>query len=105
MREAVAGRWCIEATSASTFSMVGALNKSPLAILEIFIFNNPLILRNLPGVTLGLTGGILFSFDRYSAAISLASAPGSQELSADKTSAADATAPPGAKGSAAAKGR
>mmetsp|Transcript_9885 Transcript_9885/g.24204 ORF Transcript_9885/g.24204 Transcript_9885/m.24204 type:complete len:487 (-) Transcript_9885:2-1462(-) len=66
---ALCSMWCIEATSGSTYSMVGALNKIPLAILGIFIFNDPLNLLNLSGVFLGLAGGILFSYDRYHAAI------------------------------------
>ncbi|KAJ1489600.1 hypothetical protein T484DRAFT_3470976 [Baffinella frigidus] len=66
---ALCSMWCIEATSGSTYSMVGALNKIPLAILGIFIFNDPLNLLNLSGVFLGLVGGILFSYDRYRAAI------------------------------------
>mmetsp|Transcript_4798 Transcript_4798/g.7770 ORF Transcript_4798/g.7770 Transcript_4798/m.7770 type:complete len:143 (+) Transcript_4798:2-430(+) len=56
--------WAIEATSGSTYSMVGALNKIPSSILGIFIFNDPIGYLNLAGVAIGLGGGIIFSIDK-----------------------------------------
>ncbi|EKX38975.1 hypothetical protein GUITHDRAFT_143790 [Guillardia theta CCMP2712] len=56
--------WCIEATSGSTYSMVGALNKIPSSILGIFIFRNPVSVLNLVGVGIGLIGGVVFSLDK-----------------------------------------
>jgi len=56
--------WCIEATSGSTYSMVGALNKIPSSILGIFIFRNPVSALNLVGVGIGLIGGVVFSLDK-----------------------------------------
>ncbi|KAJ1468551.1 hypothetical protein T484DRAFT_1854972 [Baffinella frigidus] len=94
---ALCSMWCIEATSGSTYSMVvGALNKIPLAILGIFIFNDPLNLLNLSGVFLGLAGGILFSYDRYHAAIAPPAAAPPAPPALD-------VVPPGAEGAAAVK--
>lgn len=56
--------WAIEATSGSTYSMVGALNKIPSSIMGIFIFRDPINLLNLAGVAIGLGGGIIFSLDK-----------------------------------------
>ena len=56
--------WAIEATSGSTYSMVGALNKIPSSILGIYIFNDAINWLNLAGVAIGLGGGIVFSLDK-----------------------------------------
>lgn len=58
---ALCSMWCIEATSGSTYSMVGALNKIPSSILGIVIFNDPINVLNLGGVAIGLVGGIIFT--------------------------------------------
>ena len=58
---ALCSMWCIEATSGSTYSMVGALNKIPSSILGIIIFNDPINVLNLAGVGIGLGGGIVFT--------------------------------------------
>jgi len=58
---ALCSMWCIEATSGSTYSMVGALNKIPSSVLGILIFHDPINLLNLAGVAIGLLGGIVFT--------------------------------------------
>lgn len=58
---ALCSMWCIEATSGSTYSMVGALNKIPSSVLGILIFHDPINLLNLAGVSIGLGGGIIFT--------------------------------------------
>jgi len=59
---ALCSMWCIEKTSGSTYSMVGALNKIPSSILGLIIFNDPIDVLNLLGVAIGLLGGIVFTF-------------------------------------------
>jgi len=58
---ALCSMWCIERTSGSTYSMVGALNKIPSSILGLIIFNDPIDVLNLIGVAIGLVGGIVFT--------------------------------------------
>lgn len=58
---ALCSMWCIEQTSGSTYSMVGALNKIPSSILGIVIFKDPINVLNLWGVAIGLVGGIIFT--------------------------------------------
>lgn len=57
-----ASLWCVQATSPSTFSMVGALNKIPLAILGVMIFSDPLTLQLASFIMVSLAGGVLYSY-------------------------------------------
>mmetsp|Transcript_2059 Transcript_2059/g.5381 ORF Transcript_2059/g.5381 Transcript_2059/m.5381 type:complete len:334 (-) Transcript_2059:64-1065(-) len=58
---ALTSMWCIEATSGSTYSMVGALNKIPSSIIGTVLFRDPIDVLNLVGVALGLLGGVCFT--------------------------------------------
>jgi len=53
--------WCLERVSGSTYSMVGALNKIPIAIIGFAFFNSPTTKMGLLGVSIGLLGGIVFT--------------------------------------------
>jgi GDP-mannose transporter len=61
-----ASLWCVQATSPSTFSMVGALNKIPLVVIGVVIFSDTLTLKVAMYVSLSLVGGILYSFVKES---------------------------------------
>jgi GDP-mannose transporter len=50
---------------ATTFAVVGALNKIPLTILGYIIFSNPIDLKNGVCVTIGLLAGLLYSKAKY----------------------------------------
>ncbi|KAF5826011.1 hypothetical protein DUNSADRAFT_5397 [Dunaliella salina] len=52
--------WFLSQTSATIYSLVGALNKIPIAVLGIFVFNEPTDIQSLGSITLGLGAGILF---------------------------------------------
>jgi len=58
----LASLWCIDATSPTTYSMVGAFNKVPVAILGVILFDNPVTFRLAIFITMGIMGGILFSY-------------------------------------------
>lgn len=49
--------WCIRVTSSTTYSMVGALNKLPLALSGILFFGNALTLYNSCGIAVGFIAG------------------------------------------------
>lgn len=49
--------WCIRVTSSTTYSMVGALNKLPLALSGILFFGNPVTLYNSVGIAVGFVAG------------------------------------------------
>lgn len=53
--------WCLERVSGSTYSMVGALNKIPIAMIGFAFFNSPTTNMGLIGVSIGLLGGIVFT--------------------------------------------
>lgn len=49
--------WCIRVTSSTTYSMVGALNKLPLALSGILFFGNPVTVYNSLGIAVGFVAG------------------------------------------------
>lgn len=53
--------WCIRVTSSTTYSMVGALNKLPLALSGMLFFGNPVTPYNSIGVAVGFIAGIVYA--------------------------------------------
>lgn len=54
--------WCMEMTSPTTFSVVGALNKVPIAFLGMLIFQQFPDLLGYIGICIALGGGFLYTF-------------------------------------------
>ena len=55
-----ASLWFLSTTTATTYSLVGSLNKIPVALIGLFAFNVPWNLQNLASVMVGLVAGIIF---------------------------------------------
>ncbi|KAG8949460.1 GDP-mannose transporter into the lumen of the Golgi [Tulasnella sp. 424] len=53
--------WCIRATSSTTYSMVGALNKLPVAASGMIFFGDPVTLGSVSAVSLGFVAGIVYA--------------------------------------------
>ncbi|SCZ89861.1 BZ3500_MvSof-1268-A1-R1_Chr1-3g01623 [Microbotryum saponariae] len=53
--------WCIRVTSSTTYSMIGALNKLPVAISGMVFFHDPVTLRSVSAVTIGFAAGLLYT--------------------------------------------
>lgn len=53
--------WFLHQTSPTTYSLVGSLNKIPISIAGIIVFNVPLSISNLFSIFFGLFAGILFA--------------------------------------------
>lgn len=53
--------WCVRVTSGATYSMVGALNKLPIAISGLMFFHEPVTLGSVSAITIGFTSGIVYS--------------------------------------------
>lgn len=53
--------WCIRATSSTTYAMVGALNKLPLAVAGIVFFAAPVTFGSVSAIVLGFISGIVFT--------------------------------------------
>lgn len=49
--------WCIRTTSSTTYSMVGALNKLPLALSGMFFFGDPVTVFSTSGIGIGFGAG------------------------------------------------
>nr|XP_043622960.1 GDP-mannose transporter GONST2-like [Erigeron canadensis] len=53
--------WFLNQTGPTTYSLVGSLNKIPISIAGLVLFNVPLSLPNLFSILFGLFAGILFA--------------------------------------------
>ncbi|EEB05333.1 hypothetical protein SJAG_00339 [Schizosaccharomyces japonicus yFS275] len=53
--------WCVRVTSSTTYSMVGALNKLPLAISGILFFGAPVTFGSVTAIALGFIAGIVYA--------------------------------------------
>jgi GDP-mannose transporter len=53
--------WFLSQTTATIYSLVGALNKIPVAMAAILLFREPTSLNNLISIGVGLGAGILFA--------------------------------------------
>ena len=51
--------WCVRATSSTTYAMVGALNKLPLAIIGLVFFAAPITFGSVTAIVLGFISGIV----------------------------------------------
>jgi GDP-mannose transporter len=52
--------WFMSTTTATTFSLVGSLNKIPIAVLGMLLFNAPMNMNNILSVSVGLLAGVIF---------------------------------------------
>ncbi|GBF96160.1 GDP-mannose transporter [Raphidocelis subcapitata] len=57
----VASMWFLSCTTATTFSLVGSLNKIPLALLGMALFSAPTSANNLASIAIGLAAGVVFA--------------------------------------------
>ena len=53
--------WCIRTTSSTTYSMVGALNKLPIAIFAMIWFSDPVSMGGILAVLLGFSAGLVYT--------------------------------------------
>jgi GDP-mannose transporter len=54
--------WCIRVTSSTTYSMVGALNKLPLAICGLVFFAAPITVGSVSAIIIGVISGIVYAW-------------------------------------------
>jgi len=53
--------WCIRVTSPTTYSMVGALNKLPIAIIGLIFFHAPVTFGSVSAIILGFVSGTIYT--------------------------------------------
>lgn len=58
----LASLWCVSETGATTYAMVGALNKIPLAFIGLFIFDQQVKVSTIIFMIFGLVGGVIFAY-------------------------------------------
>lgn len=56
--------WCIRVTSSTTYSMVGALNKLPIAISGLVFFSAPVTFGSVSAIFLGFISGLVYAWSR-----------------------------------------
>ncbi|KEG09571.1 GDP-mannose transporter [Trypanosoma grayi] len=54
--------WCMKETSPTTFSVIGAVNKAPLAIMGMIVFKQFPTLTGYCGIMVALTGGFIYTY-------------------------------------------
>jgi GDP-mannose transporter len=54
--------WCIRVTSSTTYSMVGALNKLPLAVSGLIFFAAPVTVGSVSAILIGFISGLVYTW-------------------------------------------
>ncbi|KAL8922599.1 MAG: hypothetical protein Q9208_005103 [Pyrenodesmia sp. 3 TL-2023] len=54
--------WCVRVTSSTTYSMVGALNKLPIALSGLVFFDAPVTFPSVSAIAVGFVSGIVYSW-------------------------------------------
>jgi GDP-mannose transporter len=87
-----ASAWCIRVTSSTTYSMVGALNKLPIAVSGLVFFDAPVTFGSVSAIFIGFVSGLVYAWAKVrQAAASKMSLPTSNPtMSASSQSARDA---------------
>ncbi|KAJ5081380.1 hypothetical protein NUU61_009644 [Penicillium alfredii] len=53
--------WCVRVTSSTTYSMVGALNKLPIAVSGLVFFDAPVTFPSVSAIVVGFVSGIVYA--------------------------------------------
>ena len=53
--------WCVRVTSSTTYSMVGALNKLPIAVSGLIFFNDPVTFPKVGAIVVGFVAGLVYA--------------------------------------------
>ncbi|KAM5353756.1 hypothetical protein ACJ41O_000406 [Fusarium nematophilum] len=62
--------WCIRVTSSTTYSMVGALNKLPIAVSGLVFFSAPVTVGSVSAIFIGFVSGIVYAWARVKQSVS-----------------------------------
>ncbi|KAK2765917.1 GDP-mannose transporter into the lumen of the Golgi [Arachnomyces sp. PD_36] len=53
--------WCVRVTSSTTYSMVGALNKLPIAVSGLIFFDAPVTFPSVSAIVVGFVSGLVYA--------------------------------------------
>lgn len=56
--------WCVRVTGPTTYSMVGALNKLPIAVSGIVFFDAPVTIPSVSAIFVGFVSGIVYAVSK-----------------------------------------
>ncbi|CAN6631324.1 GDP-mannose transporter 1 [Trichomonascus vanleenenianus] len=59
--------WCVRVTSSTTYSMVGALNKLPIALSGLIFFDTPVTFSSVTAIILGFLAGLVYAVAKIQA--------------------------------------
>ena len=59
--------WCVRVTSSTTYSMVGALNKIPIALSGLIFFDAPVTVPSVSAIAIGSASGIVYAVAKMKA--------------------------------------
>ncbi len=54
--------WCIRVTSSTTYAMVGALNKLPIALCGLVFFDAPVTFGSTSAIGIGFISGLVYTW-------------------------------------------
>ncbi|OAA57863.1 golgi GDP-mannose transporter [Niveomyces insectorum RCEF 264] len=54
--------WCVRVTSSTTYSMVGALNKLPIAVSGLIFFDAPITFGSVSAIAIGFVSGLVYAW-------------------------------------------
>jgi GDP-mannose transporter len=57
-----ASLWCVGSTSATTYAIIGSLNKIPLTIFGAVLFGSEVTKEGVIFISLGIAGGLLYAY-------------------------------------------
>lgn len=83
--------WCVRVTSSTTYSMVGALNKLPIAVSGLVFFDAPVTFPSVSAIAVGFISGIVYAVAKIkqNARPRLGTLPVTSPVSASSKSVAD----------------
>ncbi|GJJ11273.1 hypothetical protein Clacol_005505 [Clathrus columnatus] len=58
--------WCVRTTSSTTYSMVGALNKLPVAASGLLFFGDPVTFGSVSAIAVGFLAGLVYAIAKNS---------------------------------------
>ena len=73
----LASFWCVNNTSGTTYSIVGAMNKIPLAVVGIILFRETVTAFSVSAICVGCLGGLCYAWVK-----TISSSAGQRHLSA-----------------------
>ena len=56
--------WCVRVTTSTTYSMVGALNKLPVALSGLIFFDAPVTIPSVSAIAVGFISGIVYAVSK-----------------------------------------